>query len=116
MRDETRRRLEQQLWWQRAKLAAAGVGVLACIAGGLWATGLDATVETRHVPGVVTAVGPVVGGSTRAIEEGLAVDVKLDDGRMVHVLALKKTDPHVGDHVQVAEHVHGTGRVTYSWK
>lgn len=116
MREETRRRLERQLWWQRANWAAAGVGVLAVVAGGMWATGLDATVETHQVPGVVAAVGPLVAKSTKAIEEGLSVDVKLDDGRLVHVMAYKKTDPHIGDHVQVAEHRHGTGRVTYSWK
>lgn len=116
MREETRRRLERQLWWQRAKWAAAGVGVLTFVAGGMWTTGLDATVETHQVPGVVAAVGPLVAKSTKAIEEGLSVDVKLDDGRLVHVMAYKKTDPHIGDHVQVAEHRHGTGRVTYSWK
>ncbi|WP_295558915.1 hypothetical protein [uncultured Hyphomicrobium sp.] len=116
MRDETRRRLERQLWWQRAKWAGAGVAALAVVGLGFWATGLDATVETHHVQGVVAAIGPLVGKSTKAIEEGLAVDVKLDDGRTVHVMVLKTTDPHVGDHVQVAEHVHGTGRVTYSWK
>lgn len=116
MRDETKRRLERQLWWERIKWAGAGLGILACVAGGLWATGLDATVETRHVPGVVQAIGPLVGGSIRASEEGLAVDVKLDDGRLVHVTALKRTDPHVGDRVEIAEHVHGTGRVTYSWR
>lgn len=116
MRDETRRRLERQLWLQKAKWAGAGIVALVGIAAGFWATGLDATVETRHVPGVVAAVGPVVGGTTRAIEDGLAVDVKLGDGRLVHVLVMKTTDPHVGDQVQIAEHIHGTGRVTYSWK
>lgn len=116
MREETKRRLERQLWIDRAKWAAAGLVVLAVMAVGLWATGLDATVETRHVPGVVSAVGPLVGGSARANEEGLSVDVSLQDGRKVHVLALKKTDPHVGDRVEIAEHVHGTGRVTYSWR
>lgn len=116
MREETKRRLDRQLRLQKMKWAAAGVGLLGIAAGGFYATGLDATVETHHVAGVVEAVGPIVGGSTRAIEEGLAVDVKLDDGRRVHVMALKTTGPHVGDHVKVAEHVHGTGRVTYSWK
>jgi hypothetical protein len=42
--------------------------------------------------------------------------VKLDDGRLAHVMVLKTTDPHIGDHVQIAEHVHGTGRVTFTWK
>jgi hypothetical protein len=40
----------------------------------------------------------------------------LDSGRRVNVLVLKTTDPHVGDHVQITEHRHHTGRVTYSWK
>lgn len=116
MRDETRRRLDRQLALQRLKWVGAGLALLAFIAGGLWFTGLDATVTTRHVPGVVEAIGPIVGGSTQMIENGLQVDVKLEDGPRVHVLVLKTTDPHVGDHVEIAEHVHGTGRVTYSWK
>lgn len=116
MREETRRRLDRQLRLQRLKWAVAALGVLACVAGGLWITDLDATVETRRVAGVVEKVNPLVGGSIRAAEEGLNVDVKLADGRVVHVMALKTTDPHVGDRVEVAEHVHGTGRVTYSWK
>lgn len=116
MREETRRRLERQLMWQRAKWAAAGVSVMALMAGGFWATGLDAKIETRHAAGVVEAVGPLFAKSTKAIEEGLAVDVKLDKGPLVHIMALKATDPHVGDRVEIAEHVHGSGRVTYSWK
>jgi hypothetical protein len=116
MRDETRRRLNRQLFAERLKWIAAGIAVLACIAGGLWVTGLDANVETRQVAGVVETVGPLVGAKSIAIEEGLAVDVKLVDGRTAHVMALKKTDPKVGDHVQVAEHIHGTGRVTFTWK
>lgn len=116
MREETRRRLERQLWMQRAKWIGAGCVGLAIMGLGFWTTGLDASVETHHVPGVVSSVGPLVGKSTKAIEEGLSVDVKLEDGRLVHVMVLKTTDPHVGDHVQVAEHVHGTGRRTYSWK
>ncbi len=116
MREETKRRLERQLMWQRMKWAAAGLGVVGLMAGGFWATGLDASIETHREPGVVAAVGPLFAKSTKAIEEGLAVDVKLDKGPVVHVTTLKTTDPHIGDHVEVAEHVHGTGRITYSWK
>jgi hypothetical protein len=64
---------------------------------------------------VVSYIGPLSGTSMKTIEEGLAVDVKLDDGRVVHVMALKTSEPHVGDRVEVAEHVHGSGRVTFSW-
>lgn len=116
MREETRKRLERTLLLQRLKWAGAGVGVLAFMAAGFWYTGLDASVETRHVPGIVASIGPLNGTSTQGVEEGLAVDVKLDDGRLAHVMVLKKSEPHVGDHVEVAEHIHGTGRVTFSWK
>lgn len=116
MRDETRRRLDRQLAMQKVKWVGAGVAVAACVAVGLWFSGLDASIKTNQVAGVVEGVGPVVGGSTQLIEKALTVDVKLHDGRRVHVVALKTTDPHVGDAVQIAEHVHGTGRVTYSWK
>lgn len=116
MREVTRRRLERQLWLDRAKWAGAGLCVLALIGSGMWFTGLDASVETKHIPGVVQSVGPLSGTSTKVIEDGLAVDVKLDDGRLVHVMALKTTEPHVGDHIQVAEHIHGTGRITFTWK
>ncbi len=115
MREDTRRRLERALVIQRAKWIGSGVAALLFVAGGFWLTGLDAKVETRHVPGVVSYIGPLSGTSTKTIEEGLAVDVKLDDGRVVHVMALKTSEPHVGDRVEVAEHVHGSGRVTFSW-
>ena len=116
MRDETKRRLERQLLLERLKWVGAGLTVLACLAAGLWFTGLDAAVETIPVAGVIQSVGPLNSTTTQAIETGLAVDVKLDDGRVVHVMALKTRDPHVGDHVQITEHIHGTGRVTFSWK
>lgn len=116
MRDETRKRLERALWMQKAKWVGAGLGVLAVAAAGLWFTGLDASVENRHVAGVVAKVGPLNGMNTQAVETGLAVDVKLDDGRVAHVMVLKTTDPQVGQHTEIIEHVHGTGRSTFSWK
>jgi hypothetical protein len=116
MREETRRKLERALWIQRLKWVGGGVAVLLCMAVGFWYTGLDASVETRHVAGVVKTIGPLNGGSTKSVEEGLAVDVTLDDGRLAHVMVLKANEPHVGDHVQIAEHIHGTGRTTFSWK
>jgi hypothetical protein len=116
MRDETRRRLERKLWLDRLKWIAAGLVVAIGVAGGMWVSGLDASVETHRIAGVVESVRPLVGGTTQSIEHGLSVDVRLGDGRLVHVNALKTTDPHVGDSVEVAEHVHGTGRVTFTWK
>ena len=116
MREDTRRRLERAIWMRRLKIASGVLGLLAFMGLGFWYTGLDASQTTRKVPGVVTAVGPFNGTSSIMVEQGLAVDVKLDDGRSAHVLALKTTDPKVGDHVEIAEHTHGTGRVTFTWK
>lgn len=116
MREDTRKRLERVIRMRRLKIAGAGLAGAALMGLGFWLTGLEASVETRHLPGVVTAIGPYHGNSSLAIEQGLSVDVKLDDGRTAQVLALKSTNPHVGDHVEVAEHKHGTGRVTYTWK
>jgi len=116
MREATRLRLERNLWLEKLKWLGAGLGILA-IAGGLCGyTGLDASVETRQVAGTIETVGPLTGSSTKAIEEGLAVDVRLEDGRHARVMALKTRHPNVGDHIQIAEHVHGTGRVTFTWK
>lgn len=116
MREETRKKLERQLWLNRLKWVGTGVLILAGVGVGLWWTGLDASTETHHVGGVITAIGPLSGTSTKAIEEGIAVDVKLDDGRIAHVMALKTRNPQVGEHIEIAEHVHGTGRVTFTWK
>ena len=87
MRDETRRKLERQLWLDRLKWIGAGLGLAALAGVGLWVTGLDATVETHHVPGVVATVGPLVGTTTKAIEEGLAERVPLA-GRVRYHLRL----------------------------
>lgn len=116
MREEVRRRLDRKLRAERLKRAAGLLAAVAVVICGLWISGLDATVETHRVAGVVEAVGPIVGGSSLATEQGLAVDVKLADGRHAHVTVSKASDPHVGDDVHIAEHVHGTGRVTYSWR
>jgi hypothetical protein len=101
---------------QRLKWIGGGLAVAAVMGIGFWFTGLDASVETRHVPGVVQTIAALNGSNTKSIEEGLAVDVKLDDGRLAHVMVLKTSEPHVGDHVEIAEHIHGTGRTTFSWK
>ena len=116
MREETRLKFEREVrkqWLQRGAIALGGLVVLA---GALWFTDLDAHVEKRDVAGVVEKVSPVQGGSTQAIQGGLNVDVKLDDGRHAHVMALKSTNPQVGAHVAIVEHTHWSGRTTFSWK
>lgn len=116
MREDVRRRLDRNLRIERLKKVGAGLTIAAVAAVGMWFSGLDASVETHKVAGVIEAVGPIVGASARDTERGLAVDILLDGGRHVHVTTLKTADPHVGDRVEIAEHVHGSGRVTYSWR
>jgi hypothetical protein len=117
MREETRRKLERALW--RERLKKIGIGVLAAAAIGAYFVyeDYDGRVDNVRVPATVMSVGPLNIKNTQLIEEGLAVEVALDNGgRKVNVMALKTTDPHVGDHIQITEHRHHTGRVTYTWK
>ena len=116
MRDETRRKLERVLWRERLKKIALGAAALVVIATYFVYEDYDAHVDNVRVPATVTAVAPLNIKSTRLVEEGLSVEVALLDGRHVNVMALKTTHPHVGDHVEIVEHRHHTGRITYSWK
>jgi hypothetical protein len=116
MREETRRKLERALWRDRAKKIGIGVAALAAIGLFFVYEDYDAHIDNVRVPATVLSVGPLNTTNTQAIENGLSVDVALDNGRRATVWVLKKTDPHVGDHVEITEHRHRTGRVTYSWK
>jgi hypothetical protein len=116
MREETRRKLDRALWRERFKKIGMGVAALALIAAYFVYDDYDLHIDNVRVPATVVSVGPLNANSTKMVENGLSVDVRLDGGRRVNVFALKTTDPHVGDHVQITEHRHHTGRVTYSWK
>ena len=116
MREETRRKLEWALWRQRAKKIGIGLGVAAAIGLFFIYEDYDAHVENVRVPGTVVSIGPLNTTNTQAIENGLSVDVVLENGHRVNVMVLKTTNPNVGDHVQITEHRHRTGRMTYSWK
>ncbi len=116
MREETRRKLERTLWLDRAKKAGIGLAILAAIGLFFLYEDYDAHVDKIRVPGTVVSVGPLNTTNTQAIENGLSVVIALENGRQVTVWVLKKTNPHVGDHVEITEHRHRTGRVNYSWK
>lgn len=116
MREETRRRFERQIYKRWFIRGGIGLFALLIVSFFIWFEGLDAHVEKRQVSGVVEKVAPVSGINTQFIQNGLAVDVKLDDGRIAHVLVLKTSNPEVGMHVLITEHIHGTGRSSYSWK
>jgi len=75
-------------------------------------------VTNTPVAGVIETIEPLVSPQAASASggEGVTLVVKLDDGRHVRVMAYKTRDSHVGDHIEVVEHHHGTGRVTHSLK
>lgn len=114
MREETRQKLERQIWMRRLRWVGIGAAIAAAVALLAIFTNMDAKVSDKRLPGVITAVGPIAG---KEASRGFTVDVKLDgSGRTVQVLVLKTTDPHVGEPVEITEHTHATGRVNYTWK
>lgn len=116
MRAETRRKLERALWRERLKKVGIAAAILGAIGLFFLYEDMDARIDDARVPATVVAVGPLNARSTKMVENGLSVDLSLTDGRRVTVMALKTTDPHVGDHVKITEHRHRTGRVTYTWR
>jgi hypothetical protein len=113
MREETKRRLNRAIWLDRLKMIGTLASIAAALVFGFVLIDLDAYVENRRVTGTVEHIGAL---SSKNAASAVSVDVKLDDGRHVTVIALKTTDPHVGDHVTVSEHRHRTGRVTFTWR
>ncbi len=114
MREETRQKLERQLWLGRLRWVGIGAAIAAVATLLAIFTGMDAQVTNKRLAGVVTAINPIAG---KEASRGYTVDVKLDGtDHTVQVLVLKASDPHVGEHVEVTEHHHATGRVNYTWK
>lgn len=116
MREEIRRRFERQVY--RRWIVRGGIGFIALLLGSLliWFEGLDAHVQRRQVSGTIEKIAPISGVNTQMIQNGLSVDIKLDDGRIAHVLVLKTSNPEIGMHVSITEHIHGSGRTSFSWK
>ncbi len=114
MRQQTRKRLERIIWWERANKVGLGLLGVAVIGGVITYQNLDLEVQNTQVAGTVEAVDPLVPQTKNG--DGLYVGVKLEDGRHIKIIALKSHEPHPGDHILVVEHHHGTGRITHSLK
>ena len=114
MREETRKKLNQMLWRERAKKVAAGLAIIAAIGGVLGLENLDLKITDSRVAGVIETVDPLVSKGTTG--QGVTVGVKLDDGRHVRVIEERARDPHIGERIEITEHRHATGRVTHTFK
>lgn len=114
MREETRRKLNQAIWRERLKMVAIGLAIVGAIAAAMFYETLDLKVTDSAVSGTVETIDPLVSKTSAAT--GVNVEVKLESGQLVRVLALKSRELKVGDHIDVVAHHHGTGRVTHTLK
>ena len=114
MREETKKRLNQAIWRERMKKVGMGLAVLGAIGAVMLYQTLDLQVTYSPAGATVVSIDPLV--SKTAAATGVNVEVKLEGGQLVRVMALKSRELKVGDHLDITAGHHGSGRVTYSLK
>ena len=114
MREETKQRLNQAIWRDRMRKAGIGLAIVAAIGAIMAYQTFDLQITDTQVGGTVAAIEPLVSKSNAAT--GVNVEVKLDSGPVIRVMALKTRDLKVGDHLDVVRHTHGSGRITHTLK
>ena len=112
MRYETRMKLEREMRKRRLRMVGGGIAIVAAVVAGFFLIDMDSHETKQVLGGTVEAVQPYFAAKGKAT--GFTVSVKLADGRHVTVLANSSRDPHVGEHLDVTEHHHLTGRRTFS--
>lgn len=112
MRHETRLKIDREIRKRRMTMAAGIAAAVAALGALMWLVDLDTHETKTRVAGTIESVTTPV---QKGAQDGLDVAVKLDDGRHVRVLTLRSRDPHVGDHIEVTEHRHASGRTTFSF-
>lgn len=114
MRAETRKKLDQAIWAERIKKIGIGAAVLATIGLAVAYQNLDFQDTKTRVPATVESIDALVSKQNAA--DGLNVEAKLDSGQHVRVIMEKSHEPKIGDRIEVTEHHHGSGRITYTLK
>jgi hypothetical protein len=114
MREDTRKRLERAIWADRLKKTGIALAIAGAIGAAFAYQSYDMKVENAVVSGTVTGIDPMLASNGNA--NGETLHVKLDDGRAINILALKSRHIKNGDHIEVTEHHHATGRVTHTLK
>ncbi|MGD9783118.1 MAG: hypothetical protein AB7E80_10660 [Hyphomicrobiaceae bacterium] len=113
MREETKRRLERELRLHTLKMVAVGLAIVGAVVAGFFLVDLDAHETTVKRAGTIASVETFAG---KGALDGLEVGVTLDDGHRVKVLANRARNPRVGDHIDIVEHRHSSGRTTYTMR
>jgi co-chaperonin GroES (HSP10) len=111
MREDTRRKLNQALWRERLRYVAIGLAILAAIGAIMAYQSYDLAYTDSAVQGTVVEIDPLVSKTNAA--DGENVEVKLDTGQLVRVIAYKSRQLKAGDKVEITARHHGTGRMTY---
>ncbi len=114
MREETRKRLTKAIWIERAKRAGTGLAIMAALGLAFGYENLDLKVTDTRVTGTVQELDALVAKNNAT--DGENVLVKLEDGQLVRVIALKSRAIKPGDKLEVVAHHHATGRVTHTLK
>ena len=112
MRHETRLKIDREIRWRRMTMVAGVAAVVAVLGALMWLVDLDTHEAKTRLAGTIESVTTP---AQKGAMDGLDVGVKLDDGRHVRVLTLRSREPHVGDHIEVTEHRHLTGRTTFTF-
>jgi hypothetical protein len=114
MREDTKKRLERAILMERLRKVGIGVAIVTAMGLAFAYQNFDLQVTNKQVAGTVTEIDPLVSKTNAA--DGETVRVKLDEGPLVNVLALKSRNLKVGDRIEVVQHHHATGRVTHTLK
>jgi hypothetical protein len=114
MREDTKKRLERAIFIERMKKVGIGLGMVAIMGAVIAYQNFDLRVINTQVGGTVKEIDPLVSKTNSA--DGETLQVKLDSGQLVNVLALKSRNIKVGDHIDIMEHHHSTGRITHTLK
>lgn len=112
MRHDTRVKLDRQIKLRKLKFIGIGLAGLLALVVGFLLVDLDTHETKTRLAGTIESVTTP---AQKGAQDGLDVGVKLDDGRRVRVLTLRSREPHVGDHIEVTEHRHLTGRTTFTY-
>lgn len=112
MRHETRLKIDREIRKRRITMAAGVAAAVAVLGALMWLVDLDTHETKTRVAGTIESVTTP---TQKGAMDGLDVAVKLDDGRHVRVLAMRSREPHVGEHIELTEHHHGSGRTTFSF-